>query len=235
MKKNTFFEIMLFFSIILFVSGCVKVGKMKHESQRIEGGDINLAEIELDIGAGELAVSSGSDFLMEGHFSYNVRQWKPEIDYRIINKQGILTVKQRGGVRIPSGQARNRWDIQLSDKIPIELEIDFGAGEGKLDLRDIKLMALNIDMGAGDLTVNLTGKRDQNLYVDIDGGVGHASLYLPRDIGVKVKIDGGIGSVSARGFYKRKGSYTNDKYGETEISINIDIDAGIGSIDLILR
>lgn len=235
MKNNTFFGFLLFFTVFLVISGCVKVGKMKHETRNIEAGDINLAEIELDMGAGELYVSSGSDTLMEGHFSYNVRRWKPEIDYRIVNKQGILSVKQPGGVRIPAGRSRNRWDIQLNGNIPVELDIDFGAGEGKLDLRDIKLISLVIDMGAGDLTVNLAGERDQNLYVDIDGGVGHASLYLPRDIGVKVKIDGGIGSVSARGFHKRGGTYTNDQYGDTEVSINVDIDAGIGSIDLILR
>jgi len=235
MKKSIFQKIILFFFVALLVTGCVKVGKMKHETRRIEAGEIELGEIELDIGAGELYVSGGTDALMEGHFSYNVSSWKPEINHRIINKRGILSVRQHSSVRIPSGRSRNRWNIHLNGDIPFELDIDFGAGEGNLDLRDIKINRLDINMGAGDLTVNLTGKREQNLDVDIDGGVGHATLYLPQDIGVKVKIDGGIGSVSARGFYQRGGSYTNDKYGKTGISITIDIDAGIGSIDLKLR
>lgn len=235
MKKSSILRIALFFSTILVIMGCVKVGKMRHETRKIEAEGISSAEIEFDIGAGELYVSKGTDNLMEGHFSFNVRRWRPDIDYRVYNNQGILSVRQRRRVRIPAGRSRNRWEIKLSDSIPLELDVEFGAGEGKLDLRDIKISRLDIQMGAGDLTVNLSGNRKKSVEVDIDGGVGHATLYLPSEIGVKVRIDGGIGSVSASGFHKRRGTYTNDRYGETNVYINVDIDAGIGSIDLILR
>jgi len=34
---------------------------------------------------------------------------------------------------------------------------------------------------------------------------------------------------------KKRGVYTNDAYGKTEVTINVNVDAGIGSIDLILK
>ena len=42
-------------------------------------------------------------------------------------------------------------------------------------------------------------------------------------------------SSDARGLNKNDHIYTNDAYGETEITIDIEIDAGIGSIDLRLK
>lgn len=110
-----------------------------------------------------------------------------------------------------------------------------GAGQGILDLRDIRLSALDIDGGVGELKLDLSGERDQDLNVDIDCGIGSAMIYLPADIGVSVHINGGIGSVNAHGLYKKNGVYKNDAFGESDFAITIQIDAGIGSIELKTR
>jgi len=185
--------------------------------------------------AGEFSLEGGARDLMEGYFEYNVDQWKPEVDYFVSGQKGRLTVEQTGRTGIPLGDSKNRWDVNLSQDVPIDLKIDLGAGEGHLDLRGLDLRDLDIDMGVGELTVDLTGDLKENLKVNIDGGIGSATIYLSEDVGVRVKVDGGIGSVDARGLHKNDHTYTNDAYGESEISINIEIDAGIGSIDLRLK
>ncbi len=228
-------KIFIFILIIGGVGGCVAVGELKEETHTVELGEIESAEINLRMGQGELRVDSGAHELMEGTFLYNVRRWKPDIDYSDFAGKGRLVIRQGRRSGIPVGKTRNRWDISLSDEIPIDLVVDFGAGKGVLDLRGLDLQSLEIDMGVGDLTVDLSGDLEQDLDVTIDGGIGSAKVYLPENIGVRVNVDKGIGSVHARGMMKSGNFYTNEAFGKTETTIDIEIDAGIGSIDLRLK
>ncbi len=232
-KLSLYFILSLF--IISGITACVSVGETEVETQTIELGRAERAILELDMGAGELEVHGGARELMEATFTYNVSEWKPMIDYTTSEAQGNLKIRQRDTEGIPVGDTKNKWDISLSEVIPIDLRIDMGAGSGTLDLRDIQLSALDISAGVGELELDISGERDQDLNVDIDGGVGSATIYLPEEIGVRVHVNGGIGSVNAYGLSKNNGFYTNKAYGESGVAITIQIDGGIGSIDLKTR
>lgn len=217
------------------ISACVEVGELREDYHAIKLQSAQVVEVRFKISAGELSIKGGAEDLMEGYFEYNVDHWKPEVDYYVSGRKGRLTVKQTGRTGIPIGDSKNKWDVNLSSDVPIDLRLTFGVGEGYLDMRGIDLRDLDIDMGVGELTIDLTGELKENLKVNIDGGIGSATIYLSEDIGVRVKVDGGIGSVDARGMNKNDHTYTNDAYGKTEITIYIEIDAGIGSIDLRLK
>jgi hypothetical protein len=232
-KHIFFFLFILIFSFVF--TSCVGVGDTEVETQTFKLGDVESAVVELDMGAGELDVHGGTRELLEATFTYNVDKWKPQIHYHTEGKEGEVTIRQGDAEGIPIGDTKNKWDISLNESITYDLKIEMGAGQGILDLRDIQLSDLDIDGGVGELKLDLTGERDRDLDVDIDGGVGSATIYLPEEIGVKVTVDGGIGSVNVRGLYKRNGFYTNDAFGESDVSITIRIDAGIGSIDLRTR
>ena len=223
--------------LALFVglAACVPVGELQEETRSVEKGAAVSALVELAMGAGEFRVSGGARELFEGTFAYNVEKWKPEITYHVSGDRGRLHVRQGKSSGIPAGKGRNRWEIYLNEEIPLDLVIDFGAGEGRLNLEGLDLRSVNVDMGVGDLTIDLSGPRAHDMDVKVDGGVGAATLYLPSDIGVRVVVDKGIGSIDANGFVKRGGAFTNSAYGESEIEMDVSIDAGIGSIDLRLK
>jgi hypothetical protein len=235
MKSIKILKILLATFLIAGLGACVDVDELSEETQTIQLDKAKSVEVQLKMRAGELRLQGGARELMEGHFSYNIDHWKPEIDYHLVGQKGILSVEQGRSGGIPMGNTRNRWDILLSKDVPIDLEINFGAGQGKLDLSQLMINSLDIDMGVGDLTIDLTGEHKQNLDVAIDGGVGHATIYLPENIGVQVKVDGGIGSVNAGRMNRSGHTYTNDTFGKTNVSIDISIDGGIGSIDLKLK
>ncbi|MGB2907370.1 MAG: toast rack family protein [Candidatus Aminicenantaceae bacterium] len=220
---------------LLWLNACVRVGEFQEETRNFPLENHSAAAVFLKMGTGELRIQAGARVLLEGIFSFNVEEWRPEFEHITRGDTVQLTVRQGDVSGIPMGKSKNRWDIYLNEKLPLDLEVDFGAGEGRLDLRGLNLRSLEIDMGIGDLTVDLSGEHDQDLHVIIDGGVGSATVYLPEDIGVKVYVDKGIGSVDARGFTKRGDVYTNDAYEDSEITLSVDIDTGIGSIDLKLK
>ncbi len=235
MRFNQIIKISLLVSLMGGIGACVAVGESIEETQTVELGEAESVELDLDIGAGTLKVQGGARELMEGYFVYNVERWKPEIRYSVTGNRGILKVKQGECSAMAIGKTRNKWDIRLSNDVPLDIKVDFGAGAGKLDLRGLILNSLDIDMGVGELKVDLSGEQKQSFNVSVDGGVGSATIYLPLDVGVRVEVDGGIGSVNARSMIKKKGVYINDAYGKTGVTIDVEVDAGIGSIDLILR
>ena len=235
MRFNQLPKILLLTFLIGGIGACIAVGESTEETQTVELGEAESVELDLDIGAGTLKVQGGARELMEGYFVYNVERWEPEIRYSVAGNRGILKVKQGECSAMAIGKTRNKWDISLSNDVPLDINIDFGAGAGNLDLRGLILNSLDIDMGVGELKLDLSGEQKQSFDVSVDGGVGSATIYLPIDVGVRVEVDGGIGSVNARGMIKKRGAYINDAYEKTEVTIDIEVDAGIGSIDLILK
>jgi hypothetical protein len=211
-----------------------QVGKMRSESESVDPKDAQSIRTQLKMGAGELNLTGGADQLMEGDFSYNVAEWKPEVSYDVSGDEGELVVKQGGSEGSDlTGEARNEWDIRLNDELPTDLVVQMGAGESDLDLDSLTLEGLKLQMGAGKTTVDLTGDYAQSFDASIQGGVGEAKVLLPSEVGVKAKAQGGLGKIDAGEGLKRVGdAYVNDAYGESDVTLNIDVQGGVGKINL---
>jgi len=195
------------------------------------------ADVRIRPGAGEVIVRGGEiEDLMKGTFRFNRRHFEPRVDVLKIGDRARLVIERRRSRTIFLGSIRSAWEIQLTNRIPLDLDFDFGAGEANLDLRGLKIRRLAIDMGVGELTLDLTGPRPERLEASIDGGIGEATVYLPTEVGVRVRVDGGLGSIRADGFVKTGKVFTNpagEKSGS--IAIDLEIDGGIGSVNLKLK
>jgi N-terminal domain of toast_rack, DUF2154 len=213
--------------------GTQQVGKMQRESKSVDPKDAQSARAQLKMGAGELNLAGGADQLMEGDFSYNVSEWKPEVSYDVSGDEGKLVVRQGGseGSNL-TGEARNEWDISLNDELPTDLVVQMGAGESNLDLDSLSLMRLKLQMGAGKTTVDLTGDYARSFNASIQGGVGEATVMLPSGVGVKAKAQGGLGKINAEGLKRVGNSYVNDAYGESDVTLNVNVQGGVGQINL---
>jgi hypothetical protein len=209
------------------------VGEMRNESRSVQPEDATSVRAHLEMGAGELKVGGAADALMEADFSYNVADWKPQIDYEVSGEKGELTVKQGSGDegRLGGG-ARNDWDLRLNDDVPTDLVVEMGAGESDLDLDSLTLTGLDLQMGAGETTVDLTGDYDRDFDASIEGGVGEATVLVPSKVGVRVRAEGGLGKINAEGFQREGEAYVNDAYGDSDVSLNVDVQGGVGSINL---
>lgn len=220
-------------ALAAFGAGCDEPGARLTDSRAVALEGADRAEVVIHMGAGELALrGADQEPLLLADFEFNRERNRPEVDYGVSGGKGRLEVRhaRRRGVTI--GATRNRWDLRLSRAVPVDFDIDLGAGQSDLDLRGFRVGRVEIDMGVGELDLDLRGPRDRSFDVKIDGGVGSAKILLPAEIGVRVRVDGGLGSVDARGLAKRSGAYVNDAYGRSPVTIEVGIDAGIGSVDL---
>jgi hypothetical protein len=219
----------------VFLGSCGRqgIGEMERESQTIDLENAQSVRAELRMGAGELNVTGGADALMEADFAYNVADWEPEVDYDVSGDTGELIVEQGSGADIPlGGEARNEWDLRFNDDVPIDLNVQMGAGESDLDLDSLTLTGLDLQMGAGETTVDLTGSYDRDIAASIEGGVGEATVELPSEIGVRVNAEGGLGQINAEGLQREGDAYVNDAYGDSDVTLDVDVRGGVGQINL---
>jgi hypothetical protein len=184
------------------------------------------------MGAGELNLTGGVDALMEADFTYNVADWKPEVNYDVSGDTGELIMEQGQGEGVPGGAARNEWDLRFNDDVPLDLSVQMGAGESDLDLDSLTLAGLDLAMGAGETTVDLTGDYEQDLAANIEGGVGEATVQLPSEVGVRVDAEGGLGEINTEGLQREGEAYVNDAYGDSDVTLDVDIRGGVGQINL---
>jgi hypothetical protein len=258
-KKRVVMAGLLFLIAVSFAeAGCnkgVRVGDLQTRSQTVQLNGADSVNVEVQMGAGELDVSGGTSELLEAVFTYNVAELNPRVTYA----DGRLEVKDSGSdVRIGSlfdaNEFRNKWDLTLNEDVPMEMKIDLGAGSSNLSLGalaldrldinggagdvdlDLKgsqsLRQLDFDLGAGEVTIDLTGDWQHDLDARIEGGLGEITLRLPGDVGVRVQVETGIGNVKAQDLTRDGGTYTNDAYGASDVTLRIDIEGGVGQINL---
>jgi len=221
----------------ILLSGCVmhtsEAGPTQYDSPSFERGDVKEVRLNLEMGAGDLKVGTGTRKLMQAYFTYNVPSWKPVVDYSTSGDAGSLTVRQPGGRHGHFGNTKYEWDLRLSQDVPIDFRLNFGAGKAELDLGSLMMRSVTVDMGVGSLNMDLRGNPKHDYNVRINGGVGEAVLHLPSNVGVYAEAGGGIGGISVHNLRHEEGHYVNDAYGTSAVTIRVNVEGGVGSIRLI--
>ena len=224
---------------LLSTTGCVveDVGRTQHESTQIGAGKAESVRAEIDMGAGQLRVSGGATELMNADFTYNRVDWKPEVEYNGNSFRGLLTIRQghEHDGTIHLGNNEYKWDLHFNDDMPLDLIVNCGAGEGRLDLSHLTLRELSVNMGVGEVDATLPPNPKRDFDVSIHGGIGQATLYLPTKVGVVAEASGGIGDIHTEGLHKHGDRWVNDVYEQSSspITIHVQVEGGIGEIRLL--
>lgn len=247
----------------LALSACTierfRVGSTRTESETVEVGNAETVRADIRMSVGEIEISSGASELMEAEFTFNVDELEPRVSYDVSGTTGQLTVEHRRVEGFPLGEyedVRSKWELIFNDDIPIDMTLSVGAARGDIDLKGMALSSLNIEVGAGDaelwlgdsplrnldievgagkLSLDMVANWERDLDAEITGGVGQLTIYLPSDVGVIVDVEVGIAALDVRGLQKDGNTYTNDAYGESEVTLRIEIEGGIGDIRLEVR
>jgi hypothetical protein len=181
--------------------------------------------VEVEYGAGTLKVAPASgSMLYEMELRYDKDTFEPVTDFDADRRTLHLGVKSRNGrgnhINVKDGA---RATISLTRAVPIDLELQFGAGEADIDLGGMRIRNLDlstgasktrlafgapnpivaqkveIEAGAAELTVTGLGNLRAEHY-DFQGGVGSTTLDFSgawnRNATATVQM--GVGSVKLR-------------------------------------
>ena len=142
----------------------------------IDAQGATTARVKLDMNVGTLRLGGGSTNLMDARFEFN-EGYEPHVDYTVHNGRGELRVDQPSFPK-SLNITRNRWDIRLNDRLPIDLEIDNGAGEAEIDASSLSLTSFEFDNGAGEAEVKLNGDQLRLAHVEAEVAAGRLDLEM---------------------------------------------------------
>jgi hypothetical protein len=203
-----------------------------HETQEVSLQGAQSVTANIDIPSGSLDVAGGASQLLNANFDYHEYDGAPHVEYSVSGGRGDLSITQENKAHVRLAIARNDWQLRFADNVPLEMNVQIGAGSSNLRLQGLNVKSLDVQAGVGQMNLDLTGPRKSDLHVDIHGGVGSAIISLPIEVGVRVHASGGIGSVSPHGLTREGDDYVNDVLGKTPATIDLTIEGGIGSISL---
>lgn len=200
----------------------IEVGEDREETHRFPLAGAEPASVAIIFGAGRLHLSAGEpDHLLSGLFRYNVHAWAPEIEHQ----GNTLTIRQggeEGRWGIPSGNVRNRWELEVASFVPIDLNVRAGAGEGELDLTGLQIAALDLNLGAGTFLLRFDEPNQTTLqHLTLDAGASKLDLIgLGNASPGTMKLRGGVGDM------------TVDLTGAWARSAEIAVRSGAGALTL---
>ncbi len=222
--------------LVLLLTACdfdnTPAGPMREEPVSIGLGSADRANVELDMSAGEMRLRGGAQKLLEGQLEYNVPEWKPRIETSTVGSQTAVTIREPEGAHM-GGHRHYLWDLELNDKALLDLTLNCGAGQARLDLGDLDLRSVTVHMGAGQVNLDLRGHPSRDYDVNVSGGVGQATIQLPQGVGVRAEAHGGLGSIDVSGLEKRGDHYENSLYDNAKANIRLKVEGGIGQIRII--
>jgi hypothetical protein len=184
-------------------------------------------EVEVKYGAGRLRVEPArNDLLYQMELRYDDEQFRPVTDYD--RGAGRLTLgvesRERSGHRHARNRSHNEQHatIQLTPRVPIALDLSFGAGQAEVALGGLALEDVQVKTGASETHVTFdTPNRVAARRVRVDAGAAELRVTgLGNTRAPRFEFSGGMGET------------TLDFSGAWTQSATAQIDMGVGSVRL---
>lgn len=199
-----------------------KHAKDKVYSVEMKDG-IRKGNVSLDIGGASFNIDpideKFSELKHDGAFNYKLSKNSETQNLHISNKDKFL-----------KNQGNRGFALGINKNIPWNFDIDMGAVNGKLNLKDVITENLDVDMGAGKFEITL-GDKGGLTFIDIDAGASQIILNIPKDTGMKLKYDGALSKTNFDnlGLIKTdRGRFVSENFNVSDTKYELDIDMGVG-------
>ncbi len=193
---------------------------------------VERGDLEVGFAAGTLEISrlTDSSSLITGDLEL-ATQRKPAWDIRRTGGQASMTLEYRGGDWMQNWRRGDEWDLRLSPRVGLSLDVNVGAGDATLDLDGLDIRNLTVETGAGRTTVILPGEGD--FEAKISGGLGQVVIEIPEGMAARVQVDRGLGDVSASSRFDRDGdTYVTDDWQSNDNRVDLEIQVGVGQVTI---
>lgn len=199
-------------------------------AQGIEGA--RSAEVVLSTGVSAVRVRSAASaqLLATGEIR-PLRGEQIEQTFSVDEGVARLELASHGRIRPFPGDNDGRWDLELTGRLPLALNVSTGVGEAILDISDLQLTSLAMSTGVGATRTTLPVG---SYAASVDTGVGAAAIRIPTGVAARVVASRGIGDVSVPASFQRDGNvYTSPDYHTAANRIELRVSTGVGAVDIV--
>jgi len=180
--------------------------------------------ISLSFGAGELKIAPGiDDALINGTATYNVEDFKPEVDTSnnsVTITQGNLEIR---GLPKIDATVKNDWDLKLG-QYPVDLIIKAGGYTGALELGGLSISDLHISDGASDVDLLFSQPNQVEMNaLRYETGASDVSLEGLSNANFNTMV-----------FQSGAGNYTLDFSGQLKRDSIVFIETGLSNLTILI-
>jgi hypothetical protein len=202
----------------------------EHISIPIE--NVQQSSIRFQHGAGRLFVSSGAapGVLLEGDFGGGLEMRKNmssgKLDIRLNTPTQIFPFFWSPGFSLD-------WNVVLSQELPLTLNLETGASDTRLDLRELKVAKLTLKTGASSTKLTLPANAGFTS-VTIESGAASVDVQLPEGVAARVRSRSGLSSLvlDRQRFIKSGDTFQSSDYESALNKVDLDIQMGVGSVSI---
>ena len=179
-------------------------------------------------GAGRLWVRSTRDpeALADGSFGGGV-----EPRERRIGDTMEVTLERRSW-RPRSGRGAMDWEVGITRRVPVSLEVDAGANRAELDLTDLTVPDLRVNTGASDTSITLPAQGRTRAVVVC--GAANVRIRVPERTAARIAVRAGLMSVriDETRFPKSAQGYRSPEFDDAGDGIDLSIEGGAASVEV---
>ena len=224
---STWWPLLLIVFGLDILIGSLRTRNVKARTLALELGTALRAEVSINFGAGDLTVGkAASGKIVDGTFEGEVR-YDVKPDGRVWLKLEPLNWWGWN----PRGY---RWNVGLTDAVPLKLSLDGGAANANLDLTDLKITDLQLKTGASSTVVRLPNAAGIT-NVRINAGAASVKLIVPAGVAARIHSTMAIGSndINQQRFPRAGGDYVSPDYATAANKVDIQFDGGVGSLAVV--
>lgn len=251
---------------VLMLTGVVQASAPEKHHFTAPLGDTNSARMKLSLAVGQGVVKAlkESDALIDADLAH-----RGEVEFAVTGERDKIVILRP--TESANWQWLNpanwfkfqqdlKWDIGLTNRVPLDMTVNCGVGKSMIDLTGIKLTGLNATTGLGstelllpcmdtpyDVQINGgTGEIQVDiaegaaLTMKVRGGIGGFKVNTPHDAAVRIKATMGVGDVNlssrfvqtggGRHLVGESGVWQTEGYETAARQVTIDFEGGVGEL-----
>jgi len=194
-------------------------------------------DLQVRVGAGELALSSGTDSQVlvsrtaggggrTGPLTYSSSLDGATKKVWIRNRHHSWWCCQNW----PADESAYSGELRVSREVPVALDVRNHAGRTRLALGELSLTSLVVKNSVGETQIDLSGYHGGNFDGAIKNGVGNLAVRMPKDCTVTLVVHRGVGDTDVRGFMANGDTYTITAPRPDAPRITLRVKQGVGSV-----
>ena len=179
---------LLLFSLFSSPGGWVVGGRLQTLSEPL--GAARAAQVMLELSSAPVSISAGAG----GNLVRADIHDRGDVRLNVTGDISKTLRLERHSGPPRSGSRDARWDVALTERIPLALEVRGASGPLELNLGGVNVSTLALDLGSGSSKVTLptTG----SYAFTLDGGSGSSDISVPE--GAQLSAEADLGSGAAR-------------------------------------
>ncbi|MDA1216274.1 MAG: DUF5668 domain-containing protein [Chloroflexi bacterium] len=225
--------------ILLLLGGAVTVasvraidgdgGETSSFTEQLNG--LTSADVHVAFGGGDLRIHSlgaEADTFIRGQFE----GLPADVVFERAGDTGRLRIES-SGTGFFSDFGDTVWDIGMSRQAEFDLDVDAGAADLNLDLRDLQVTRLDVAVGAANAAIVVPSGAG-HVDVVISAGAASINVVVPEGVAARISSDSGLSSVDVNtSRFPRSGDeYISVGYGSATDRVYIRIRVGAASVDI---